>query len=109
MVWAVPASAVGAPAERGPSLGPVVWMTSKFVIEMLVRCVNTFAGHRLSGVTEMEKKLPLSATIAPYFFNPRRTAFSGELQSLGILNVAFNRNRCPIAGTFGLVVTGTEA
>ena len=31
-----PALAVGAPDERGPSLGPVVWMTSKFVMLMLV-------------------------------------------------------------------------
>jgi hypothetical protein len=36
-VWSGPAFATGAPGDLGPSTGPVVWMTSKFVALMLVK------------------------------------------------------------------------
>src|SRR5882724_9838471 len=67
-VWSEPALTVGAPAERGPSLTPVVATISKFVMPILRKLSKQPAGQRSSGVTEMEKKLPLSATSAPYFF-----------------------------------------
>src|ERR1043166_2087315 len=59
--WSGPALATGAPGERGPSVGPVVWMTSKLVMLMVVRSSKTLAGQRSSGVTEMEKKFPSTA------------------------------------------------
>ena len=67
--------------------------------------LKQFAGQRSSGVTEIEKnELPLSATIAPYFFNPSSTAFSSFVQSDGITKAAFSRSRWPIAGKFVLRV-----
>src|SRR5438094_438326 len=60
--WSGPAFTAGAPGERGPSSGPVVRMTSKLVMLILVRSLKQFAGQRSSGVTEIEKKFPLSAT-----------------------------------------------
>src|SRR5260370_41681131 len=99
MFWSAPASTVGAPGDRGPSLGPVVWITSKLLTSMVERLLNAFAGNRLSGQTEMEKKPPLlSATSPPYFLSARHTAFSSIVQPLGMTKLAFSRNRCPIAG-----------
>jgi hypothetical protein len=61
---------VGAPDERGPSAGPVLWITSKLLTSIVDKLSNAFDAKRLSGQTEMEKNPPLlSATIAPYFFN----------------------------------------
>jgi hypothetical protein len=68
--WSAPALTVGAPCERGPSFGPVVWITSKLLTSIEERLLNAFDENRSSGQTEMEKKPPLlSATIAPYFFS----------------------------------------
>src|SRR5580765_7479979 len=78
--WSGPAEALGAPGERGPSLAFVAWTTSKLVMPTDEIWLKAFAGQRSSGVIEMEKKLPLSATIAPYFFSPSKMAFSSLLQ-----------------------------
>src|ERR1051326_4557235 len=83
-----PALALGAPEERGPSVGPVVWITSKFVMPMLEMWLKALAGQRLSGVIEMEKKPPLSATNAPYFFKPRSNAFSSAAQLFEMTKLA---------------------
>src|SRR5580692_7397455 len=101
--WSGPALTEGAPGERGPSLGPVVWMTSKLVMLMLVKSLKQFSGQRSSGVTEMEKKFPLSATIAPYFLSPSNMAFSSIVQLAGMTKDDFSRNRWPIAGRLTLV------
>ena len=74
-------------------MGPVVAITSKFVTEMLLSRLKALAGQRLSGATEMEKNPPLSATIAPYFFNARRTAFSCFVHASGIANEDRSRPR----------------
>ena len=79
-------------------------MTSKFVMLMLVKWSKQPAGQRSSGVTEIEKKPPLSATSAPYFFNPSSTAFSSFVQPDGMTKPAFNRTRWPMAGRFVLVL-----
>ena len=76
---------------------------------MLRKWSKHLAGQRSSGVTEMENTLPLSATKAPYFFNPRSTAFSSLVQFSGMTKPAFNRKRCPIAGRLGLVLAGGAA
>ncbi|MND08010.1 hypothetical protein D3C83_303680 [compost metagenome] len=68
-------------------------MTSKFVIATLRRLSKHSAGQRLSGVTEMEKKFPLSATMAPYFFSAVRTAFSCFVQFSGIAKDDLSRTR----------------
>src|SRR5205823_1808190 len=61
---------VGEPAERGPSLGPVVWITSKLLTSIVERLLNAVEENRSSGQTEIEKNPPLlSATMAPYFFS----------------------------------------
>src|SRR5579862_4579882 len=88
-----PALATGAPGDRGPPLGPVPWTTSKFVIPTVEIWLNALAGHRSSGVTEIEKKLPLSATRAPYFLSPRRMAFSSVLQVEGMTKLDLSRKR----------------
>src|SRR5687767_9781439 len=95
-----PASARGAPGDRGPSFTPVVCITSKFVMLIEDKWLNSPAAQRLSGTAEMEKKLPLSATRAPYFFKPLSTAFSGVVQLSGIKKLCLRRTRWPIAGTF---------
>jgi hypothetical protein len=59
-------------------------MTSKFVMATFRRLLKQFAGQRLSGLTETEKKLPLSATIAPYFFSAFSTTFSCFVQFAGM-------------------------
>src|SRR5437899_1821114 len=51
-----PALAAGAPGERGPSAGPVVWTTSKFVTPMLpLNRWLRLVPQRSSGVIEIEK------------------------------------------------------
>src|SRR5437870_4313673 len=104
-----PALASGAPGERGPSLVPVVWMTSKFVMPMLEMWLKALAGQRSSGVTEIEKKLPLSATIAPYFFNASSIAVSSLAQVEGITKLDLSRSRWPMAGTLVWVADVVEA
>src|SRR4029077_9044399 len=94
-----PALATGAPGDRGPSFGPVLWMTSKLVMPTEEMWLKALAGHRSSGVTEIEKKFPLSATKAPYFFSPIKMAFSSMLQLEGMTKLDLRRNRWPIAGT----------
>ena len=72
------------PIARGPSLGPVVEMTSKLLMSIRERLSNALAAKRSSGQTEMEKKLPLSATIAPYFVRSQAyewTALTYALQT----------------------------
>src|SRR3989442_8848728 len=98
-----PAFAPGGFGERGPSFWPVVWMTSKFVMPTLVKLSKQPAGQRLSGVTEMEKKFPLSATNAPYLLSAVRTAFSCFVQLSEMAKPDLRRSRWPIAGTFGSV------
>src|SRR5271170_2927006 len=102
--WFGPALAAGGPGERGPPVGPVVWMTSKLVMLMLVRSLKQLAGQRSSGVTEMEKKLPLSATIAPYFCKPSRMAFSSMVQLVGMTKLDLRRKRWPIDGRLTFVL-----
>ena len=84
-------------------------MTSKFVRPTVLRWSKQPAGQRSSGVTEMEKKFPLSATSAPYFLSALRTAFSCCVQLPGMAKLDLRRSRWPIAGTFGSVEKGTEA
>src|SRR5438045_5560724 len=101
---------MGAPGERGPSLGPVVWITSKFVTDSPVIWLKAPAGQRRSGTTEIEKKLLLlSAIKPPYFFSAAAIAFSSFVQLAGTVKFALSRNRWPMAGTFGFVVAGDEA
>src|SRR5271170_6526859 len=102
--WFGPALAAGGPGERGPPVGPVVWMTSKLVMLTLVRSLKQLAGQRSSGVTEMEKKFPLSATIAPYFLRPSSNAFSSFVQFDGMTKLDLSRNRWPMAGRFTFVL-----
>src|SRR5690348_2640904 len=109
MFWSAPAFAVGAPGDRGPPFGPVLCTTSKLVIPTIEMWLKAFAGQRLSGVTEIEKKFPLSATKAPYFFKPRNMAFSSMLQGFEITKLDLSRSRCPIAGTFVCVAAVVEA
>src|SRR5206468_9236353 len=91
-VWSGPAYATGAPGERGPSLGPVVWMTSKLVTESPVIWLNAPEGQRRSGTTEIEKKLLLlSAIKAPYFLSAAAMAFSCFVQFAGPLKLALSR------------------
>src|SRR5262245_53910791 len=110
MVRSGPASAEGAPGDRGPSLAPVVRMTSKLVTDRAVRWLKALAGQRRSGTAETEKnELLLSAMMPPYFLSAAATAFSCLVQLLGTTKVAFKRSRWPMAGTSGLVVDGDEA
>ena len=110
IVWSMPASAVGAPAERGPSVAPVATTTSKLEMSQLSapalvpRWSKAVAGQRSSGQIEIEKKLPLSATNAPYFFSPRAIACSAADQLAGTTKDDFKRSRWPIAGMFTSVV-----
>ena len=64
-VRSAPAAQVGAPALRGPSVGPVAWTTSNWSTPIEARLANESVPKRGSGVTEIEKKPPLSATSAP--------------------------------------------
>src|SRR5689334_21707775 len=109
-LWSGPALTIGAPGERGPSLGPVVCTTSKLVTESPVMWLKAPEGHRRSGTTEIEKKLLLlSAIRPPYFLSAAAMAFSSFVQFAGTLKPALSRRRWPMAGTFGFVVTGEEA
>ena len=70
MAWSAPAFTLGAPVDRGPSVGPVAWITSKLLTSIVERLLNAVDENRSSGQTEIEKNPPLlSATIAPYFFS----------------------------------------
>ena len=64
-------------------------MTSKLVMPTVDRWLKALAGQRSSGVTEMEKKPPLSATMAPYFFKASRMAFSCLAQVAGMTKLDF--------------------
>ena len=83
----------------------MLWITSKFVTETLLRWLKAEPDHRSSGTAEIEKKPPLSATIAPYFINAVKIAFSSFDHVAGIWKFGFKRKRCPMAGRSELFVT----
>src|SRR6185295_4366947 len=93
----------GAPGERGPFVATVPWMTSKLVRLIDWKLLKALAAKRWSGATEMEKKPPLSVTMAPYFFSARATACSALFQFVGMLKPALSRSRWPIAGALVFV------
>ena len=51
-----------------------------YCTEICPYCVRAEQLLKRKGVTEIEKKLPLSATSAPYFLSAATTAFSQTLQ-----------------------------
>jgi hypothetical protein len=65
---------------------------------MVERLLKAVEEKRSSGQTETEKNPPLSATMAPYFFSARNTAFSSVVQPLGMTKLDFSRKRWPMAG-----------